>query len=291
MPEVSARFLIESLVRPDGTAALTEVYDTANALGIPDQPVRLTIRRLVAAGAYVQEGRGRAGLLRRAGVVARTGRHDAEFLRFAYRRDAGLEPWDGRWHLVIFTVPESERATRDTIRRTLLRLGGAPLHPGMYVSPNDWTDVLAAELTVTADPSATGSSAPADSPAPGWGWTATTADLRHAGESRPAVLAARLWPLEEIAARYRRVALLAARPVPAEVSGHSRRVEVLRDALELAAAFDHAIAPDPLLPLELLPEGWPPVAARAAFRVTWLALQQVLAESGHHLFRGVIPLP
>jgi len=272
MPEVSTRFVVESLVRRDGTAALAEVYDTGNALGIPDQPLRLTVRRLIAAGVFVQEGRGRAGILRRAGSAAVTERHDAAFLRFAYRRDAGLEPWDGIWHLVVFSVPESDRSGRDTVRRTLLRLGGAALHPGVYVSPNAWADVVAAELA--------GVPAFADS------WTATSRDLRHAGADRPTALAARLWPLDEIAARYEPLARLAARPVPDGVPGHEGRVAVLRHGLELAAAFDAALTPDPLLPLELLPADWPPVAARAAFRSVWPALRTAADLSGHRLFQA-----
>lgn len=245
MTGVTARFVVEGLVRPDGTAALAEVYEVGNALGIADQPMRLTIRRLIAAGDYVQEGRGRAGLLRH---TAEAERHDPEFVRFAYRRDAGAEPWDGWWHLVVFTVPESERARRDAVRRSLLRLGGAALHPGVYVSPNPFAEV------------------PDDC------WTAGTRDLRHAGTGHPPDLAARLWPLGEIAARYENLARLSARPLP------TGRVEVLRHALELAAAFDHAMVPDPLLPRELLPGGWPPAAARAAFRDTW----EVLREAGAH---------
>lgn len=272
MPEVTTRFVVESLVRADGTAALAEIYDTGNALGIPDQPLRLTVRRLIAAGRFVQEGRGRAGILRLAGAAAVTERHDAAFLRFAYRRDAGLEPWDGIWRLVVFTVPESDRSGRDMVRRTLLRLGGAALHPGVYVSPNAWEEVIAAELA--------GSGAFGDS------WTATTPDLRHAGEHRPPALAARLWPLEEIAGRYEPLARLAARPVPHATAGHDGRVEVLRHGLELAAAFDAALAPDPLLPPELLPADWPPVAARAAFRSAWPALRQVAGPTGHSLFRA-----
>ncbi|GAA1608565.1 PaaX family transcriptional regulator C-terminal domain-containing protein [Actinoplanes couchii] len=250
MTEVTSRFVVEGLLRADRTAALAEVYDVGNALGIADQPMRLTIRRLVAGGDWVQEGRGRAGVLRHVGEA---GRHDPEFVRFAYRRDAGEHPWDGWWHLVVFTVPESERARRDAVRRNLLRLGGAPLHPGVYVSPDGFADV------------------------PEGAWTASTRDLRHEGVHHPPELAARLWPLDEIALRYERLALLSAQPPP------TGRIESLRRALELAAAFDHAMVPDPLLPRELLPENWPPATARAAFRDRWAALRKT---GGHRLFEN-----
>lgn len=58
--------------------------------------------------------------------------------------------------------------------------------------------------------------------------------------------------LVEIAARYAPLAALA------QVTAGPGRIEKLSHALELAAAFDHAIAPDPLLPPELLPADWGP---------------------------------
>nr|WP_269809779.1 PaaX family transcriptional regulator C-terminal domain-containing protein [Kineosporia rhizophila] len=258
-----ARFVVESLVDDEGTASLAQVYDVGNALGIPDQPMRLTVRRMIAAGEFVQEGRGRAGTLRRTATADLTERHDAAFVEFATRRDQGQEPWDGWWHLFVYSVPETDRQLRDDVRRTLVRLGGAQLRPGVYVSADPWQALVNAEL----------GDAEVNS------WTLSTQDLRRGELREPAELAAALWPLPEISGRYTALPRLTSSPVGSD------RIENLRRALELVAAFDQAMAPDPLLPPELLPSPWPPVAARAAFHRAWADLAEAVAAEGLPLFR------
>ncbi|WP_449063607.1 hypothetical protein [Planomonospora algeriensis] len=110
-----------------------------------DQQVRLCIGRLAEEGRFTREGRGRKAVLRAAGGVTNSPALAAGFVRHAFRQDRGLQPWDGLWHLVAFAVPESARATRDGLREAILRLGGAPLHGGLYVSANPWDDLVEAE--------------------------------------------------------------------------------------------------------------------------------------------------
>lgn len=62
-PQISPRTVVEAFLPTCGTVPLSIIYDTANAAGLSDQPVRLMIRRLIAAGDVSQEGRGRAGAL------------------------------------------------------------------------------------------------------------------------------------------------------------------------------------------------------------------------------------
>ncbi len=92
----------------------------------------------MAAGAFVEVGRGGAGVLRRTAQADDEERHDADFIRFAYAQDAGEAEWDGRWRLLGLTVPESQQALRDRVRRTLVRLGAGPLNPGLYVWAHPW---------------------------------------------------------------------------------------------------------------------------------------------------------
>jgi phenylacetic acid degradation operon negative regulatory protein len=47
------------------------------------------------------------------------------------------EPWDGRWAVAAFSVPEEQRALRHALRSRLRWLGFAPLYDGMWVSPHD----------------------------------------------------------------------------------------------------------------------------------------------------------
>ncbi|MGP5243252.1 PaaX family transcriptional regulator C-terminal domain-containing protein, partial [Corynebacterium variabile] len=69
--QITPRTLVEAFLPFEGEVSLAEVYAVANLAGLEDQPVRLAIRRLVAAGDVVQHGRGRAGSLTLTGTGLR----------------------------------------------------------------------------------------------------------------------------------------------------------------------------------------------------------------------------
>ncbi|WP_395292832.1 PaaX family transcriptional regulator C-terminal domain-containing protein [Kitasatospora hibisci] len=257
--EVPTRTLVEGLVRADGTVDAGELYDVAGALGMSDQQVRLCIKRMAAEGLLVQEGRGRRAVLRESTEARRSAEPEVDFVRHMYAQDAGLAPWDGRWRLAAFAVPEPARQARDALREALVRLGGAAVQGGVYVCANNWEPYVEAEadrlglrdrLTLL-----------------------TTDDLRIAGESDPITLARRLWPLDELAHGHRRLAGIADARC-ARLAGPSvpDRTERLAVTVELAAEFTRAVAADPLLPPELLPEPWPGAQARALVAECWRLL-------------------
>ncbi|MFF7454254.1 PaaX family transcriptional regulator C-terminal domain-containing protein [Kitasatospora sp. NPDC008115] len=276
--EVATRTLVEGMVRADGTIDAGELYGVAGELGMTDQQVRLCIKRMAADGLLVQEGRGRRAVLRETEPARRAAEPEVGFVRHMYAQDAGLAPWDGRWHLVAFAVPESARADRDALREALVRLGGAAVQGGVYVSANDWEPYVEAEVDrlgvrdrVTL---------------------LTTTDLRIAGEDDPPALARRLWPLDDLAEGHRRLAALAADRVARLTAlardGAPARAEHLAIALELADGFTRATAPDPLLPPELLPRPWPGAEARALTADCWRLLrraERAAPEPGPRFFQ------
>ncbi|SDT80678.1 phenylacetic acid degradation operon negative regulatory protein [Streptomyces sp. TLI_053] len=257
--EVPTRMLVHALVREDGTVATGELYDVATTLGMTDQQVRLCVKRLVAEDRFTHEGRGRKAVLRATPDTVRALAPDVDFLRHAFRQDTGGAPWDGVWHLAAFAVPESARTARDTLRETLVHLGGAPLQGGLYVSANAWEPyVEEAAHRLGAHGALT---------------LLTTTDLRRGDTREPAELARELWPLAEIAERYHRLdrvtgPRLARLTGPAELSS----AELLTIAVELAAELTRAMDPDPLLPPELLPQPWPGATAREQVARCWTAL-------------------
>lgn len=260
---VSPRALVEHCFDPDGRVALATVYDVAAALGLEDQPVRLAVRRLVAAGAVEQIGRGRAGTLRLTADARLRGALDLAYWHVAVQQDEGTRAWDGLWRLLAFSVPEHRRADRDALRSTLAHLGAVALTPGLYVSPHDLTVALDAELP--------GRGVHADLT------TATSATVVHGG--RPlAVQVHDLWPLDAVRAEYERLEreIGAWRARLAEVraaTSHDAPTSIpLAARIALHAALDRAVGPDPLLPPELLPPDWPGPRVRRAFRDTWAAL-------------------
>jgi phenylacetic acid degradation operon negative regulatory protein len=282
-PAVAPRTALEALLPPDDAVPLALVYDTANLAGLDDQPVRLAIRRAVAAGDVVQAGRGRAGTVALTDAGRRRLARDRIALSLAFAQDAGDAPWDGRWHLVALTVPERERAVRDALRRELLASGAAAVATSLYVSPHDLTDVLPAQAR-----SATATA------------VATTLDVR--GVDDPLVLAETLWPAGPVVAAYDAVtsALAADDAAGSGTAGGAERgatrtstttegdsagpVPVAVRQLRLADALERAMRDDPLLPPGLRPEPWPPAAARRTWRARWDALRAL--PGGDAVYRG-----
>ncbi|WP_328504989.1 transcriptional regulator [Streptomyces sp. NBC_00457] len=259
--EIPTRMLVHALIREDGTVGADELYTVANTLGMSDQQVRLCVKRLVAEGRFTHEGRGRKAELRATADTTRALAPNADFLRHAFQQDAGLAPWDGIWHLAAFAVPESARTARDSLRETLVHLGGAPLQGGLYVCANAWEPyVEEAAHHLGAHGALT---------------LLTTTDLRRGDTREPAELARRLWPLQEIADRYHRLSRVT-RPRLARLTSPDALSPsaLLTIAVELAAELTRAMEPDPLLPPQLLPQPWPGTQARELIARSWAALHE-----------------
>ncbi|OBC12089.1 repressor [Mycobacterium sp. 852013-50091_SCH5140682] len=256
------------MLRDDATIDAGALYDVANALGMTDQQVRLCLKRLVADGQFIMEGRGRKAILHATNKVRSAITPDLDYVRFMYAQDRGGAPWDGRWHLVAFAVPEPVRAARDAMRDAIVRLGGAPIQGGLYVSPNPWEDRIA---------SAASELAIADHIT-----TLTTIDLSVGGIDEPRALANRLWPLEEIAERHRRLLTFGEHSLRA--LRNASTTDYLTIAIELAAEFTRAVEPDPLLPPELLPQPWIGAAARSTVAACWARLLKVELPQRIRLF-------
>ncbi len=50
------------------------------------------------------------------------------------------DPWDGRWYLLTYSIPESRRLLRKRLRKRLLWRGFGALHQGTWISPRDLRD-------------------------------------------------------------------------------------------------------------------------------------------------------
>lgn len=259
---VTPRTVIEAFLPARDPVDLALVYDTANAAGVDDQPVRLAIRRMIAAGEVAQSGRGRRGTL----TLTESGRarleRDRLAIRLALAQDEGLVTWDGRWHLVAVSAPESERATRDAIRRRLVDAGAAAIGTSLYLSPHDLADLVDQSHRVHLVRAA-----------------ATEVDVRGVTDSKD--VTELLWPAEPIVAGYaalqRTLSALRSRP---EASAE----QVLAKQLRLAEALERSMRPDPLIPLELRPEAWAPTLLRQQWLAEWTRLSGLLPDDV--LYRG-----
>ncbi|HEX6418928.1 MAG TPA: PaaX family transcriptional regulator C-terminal domain-containing protein [Acidimicrobiales bacterium] len=251
--DLPTRLLVFGVARQDGSIAAADVFAVAGACRRAPEQVRSCLRRLVSEGLFEREGVGRRAVYRPTDRGLRALRTFGARTRRAHALDAAASGWDGRWHLVGFAVPESRRTARDALRDHLVRLGGAAVHNGLYVSPLPWDgDVLA-----TA-----GDLGVADHLA-----LAVTDELVVGGERDPRSLAARLWPLDELGRRYQDFVDRWS-PVLPRLESMERAGEPLPDsaflpgALAMGVAYRGCFERDPLLPAELLPQPWPGREAR-----------------------------
>ncbi|MGX1810387.1 PaaX family transcriptional regulator C-terminal domain-containing protein [Nocardia sp. NPDC055321] len=259
------------MLRADSTIDAGELYAVGNALGMSDQQVRLCVRRLIGDGQVVQEGRGRKAVLRATDALRRSVAPNADYLRYMFAQDRGDAPWDGVWRLVAFAVPETARQARDAMRDTIVHLGGAAIQGGLYVCANPWESRIHA--------------AAREFEVEGYLSTMTSTDLRVGEIHAPRELAARLWPLERLAAGQRRLLSAAERHLDRLCGDEPlTRTDYLTIAIELAAEFSRATDPDPLLPPELLPAPWPGATARATVARCWAELIEARAGESIQLF-------
>ena len=251
--DIPTRLLVFGMAHRDGKVIGRELYEVIEPCGVSVDQMRSQMRRLVNEGIFERTGEGRDAVFipTRNGIAsmgALMHRH-----RLAYAQDAAGRGWDRRWRLVAFAMPESRRTDRDALRDRLLQLGAAPIQNGLYASPHRWDDEVRAEV----DRLGVGD----------FVTLAVTEDLEIAGDRDPKHIASALWPLEEIAERYRRF-IASYEHVPETLDDLRRRgdrvteSDYLPGALHIAIRFNECFDRDPLLPPELLPRPWPGRAAR-----------------------------
>ena len=276
--DLPTRMLVLGLARHDGSILAADAFPVADACGRSPEQVRSCLRRLVAEGLFTRDGQGQRAVYRPTedGLTA-LGASTAR-ARLAHTQDAASRLWDRRWHLAAFAIPEARRAARDALREHLGRLGGAAIHNGLYASPHPWEKDVADEaerLNVSEHVT-----------------LAATDDLAVGGVSEPTALAARLWPIERLAARYQSFVGRWAH-VPDDLASMRRRHQTLPDsaflpgALAMGLAYQACFDDDPLLPPELLPHPWPGGAARDLLvRSRRLALEIRAEHNRPALFRS-----
>ncbi|MCO1659483.1 PaaX family transcriptional regulator [Pseudonocardia sp. S2-4] len=162
-----------------------------------------------------------------------------------FQRAAG--PWDGRWHMVIYSVPEADRAVRDQLRKQLAWFGFGPLAASVWVSPHDRVAALRAAL-------------PAGAPI-----RLDTFRAGSAGAAADRDIAGRAWDLVGLDRDY--AALLARyRPRLADYRRGLPPREALVERVRLMQDYRRFPFRDPDLPPELLPADWSGRAAHEVFR-------------------------
>ncbi|MGH3247315.1 MAG: PaaX family transcriptional regulator [Trebonia sp.] len=229
-------------------------------LGISGPVMRVTLARLRERGWFDvrREGRESVYLLTPTALrVLDEGR------RQIFREQVG--PWTGEWSMVIYTVPDSDRQTRDELRKKLVWLGFGPLAPATWVCPQPRLDDLA--------------NAAASLPAA----RLTLLTTRTTGLPADRAIASSCWELDEIAADYAAfVRWLRTRLPECQVPWLSDRTAFV-ERIRIANAYKRVVRHDPQLPAELQPPGWPGEEARRLFRQA----HELLAATSAEVYSGL----
>jgi phenylacetic acid degradation operon negative regulatory protein len=231
--------------------------------GVSDSAARAALSRLTRNELLVTSKSGRRTVVRLSERAARI-LDDGGSQIFSFGRAS--RPWDGLWSLVAFSIPEQNRAARDSLRKQLRWLGFAPLYDGLWVSPRDRAvEVInqLAELGITTATAFRASIVPGVSPdgLPQHAWDLDNLQERYvsfianAEHLRDRTLAGRVSPVAALVAR-------------------TRVMDEWRGFPEL----------DPDLPDELLPDAWPRATARELFTTTY----DLLGPLAAHRVRQII---
>ncbi len=157
------------------------------------------------------------------------------------------ESWEGRWTMVIYQVPESERAVREQLRKRLAWHGFGQLSPSTWLSPHD-------RLAEAADLASEFPTAKIDAL-----WCGSSGPLHDRD------LATRCWDLTQLGADYQEF-INNFTPLETATQGIERDGRTaLMERMRLIGAFRLFPFRDPQLPQELQPDNWPSGAAYQLF--------------------------
>lgn len=228
----------------DGPIWVGSVLELLAPLDVSNSAARTTLSRMSREGWFATHRQGRRSYY----ALTDRGRKLLEEGEERIHHPLWDRPWNGRWILVAYSVPEEDRTLRDRLRDRLLWLGFGSLGNGLWISPHAVADR-------------------AREAAESLGLDEHTEVFRsdHLGFSKPARLVSRCWDLEQINGRYERF-----------IERHVPEFKVCRNDLERDDGREGSLTDeacfvrrfrlvheyrefpllDPYLPRTLLPEGW-----------------------------------
>ncbi|MBR7827007.1 PaaX family transcriptional regulator [Actinospica sp. MGRD01-02] len=238
----SARSLLLTVlgeyVRPSGVPVWTStLLLVADGLGIEEKAARQALNRLSGDGWLVSERDGRR-------VRWALTEHGTTFLTegaeriYSFGRDR--ESWDGRWLVLLVSVPESQRDLRHRLRNGLTWAGLGSPTPGVWVSPHATREAEAKQVVEEL----------------GLESVALSFSGAFAGVGSERTMVDQAWHLGELSEEYEDFLsrFAGSRPVSPD--------EKLYAQIRLVDSWRRFPRLDPQLPLELLPPDW--IGLRAA---------------------------
>ena len=254
------------IMQRGGEIWVGSLIQIAAEFGLSQQAVRSALSRMNQKGWLKVR---RVGNRSYYGPTARTKRLLEEGERRIFFRNTVT--WDGRWHVLVYSIPERKRDVRAELRKQLAWLGYAPLSSGSWICAND----VNADVKGLVDQLGIASCVELFS-------------AEHLGPSDERELAARSWDLEGINRRYRAfIDKWGPEFERARRAGAQPDAECFVQRFLLIHEYRKFFFIDPDLPPELLPDVWCGREARELF----YAYRQFLADGANRYFDAVFVAP
>lgn len=226
-----------------GEAKLAALVKLLSAFDIESASARMTLSRLKKQGWFETRRDGRETIYTLTDTMMRIltdGRS-----RIFNRQE---EPWDGNWTMVLYQVPESERASREALRKNLAWMGFGQLSSSNWLAAHDRMDE--ARNLSSEHPDAIIDAF----------WT------RTGSMKKDRDLARRCWDLETLAEDYRQFIKKYQAMSNAKFIKDTKGPRALALRTSLVGDARRFTFRDPQLPLELQPNDWPGREAYELFR-------------------------
>lgn len=244
----SARSLLLTVfgeyVHPSGEPVWTStLLHVLTGLGVEEKAARQALNRMGADGWIESE---RAGRRVRWSPTAhgRTLLTEGAERIYSFGRDR--ESWDGRWLVLLVTVPETQRDLRHRLRNGLTWAGLGSPAPGVWISPHPSREAEAKQVVAELGLDAAAFS--------------FCGPFAGVGSERDMVEQA--WHLGELAEAYEEFVTTFAALRPQSGSAPGTPDEILLAQIRLVDAWRRFPRLDPQLPADLLPPHW--IGLRAA---------------------------
>lgn len=243
-PTTSTQFLIFNLfgdyiLSHGGRIWTPDLLYLLELLGVSERAARSTLSRMKKRGWFttVKDGRqSRYDLTPTGRAICEEGNQRIF--------EPPLLDWNGRWHIVVYSLPEEMRKLRNELRKKLIWFGYGNLAPGTWIAAHDWHVELKPALVELG--------------------VEQYVDLfvgEHAGVTSNEALVRRCWNLAEIAAAYEAFDAKHRPEYEQFKKLGSQNGQLAAEACftrRFWLTYDFQTFPrlDPNLPASLLPENW-----------------------------------
>jgi phenylacetic acid degradation operon negative regulatory protein len=170
---------------------------------------------------------------------------------------AGPDSWDGRWTVIVFSMPEQESTRRRALRDHLRWSGYAPLYDGVWISPDPLQPSDRAQLAAAALGSVTV-------------FRSQHLELEAEVDRNPV----EAWDLPAIAKEYETFIDQWTALLPRTAAGAVTGAAAVRTRTEVMNVYRRFPILDPMLPMTLMPPDWPRPRARDVFAAIYDGLRQ-----------------